>query len=287
MNKLSFGQVSGEARFPRGAIGKAVPLIVAVHGGSYDSSYFDLPGHSLLDRAEANGIPIIAIDRPGYGNTPLLARSEMTLERQGRFLTAALQELWDGHGHGRDGIVIIGHSIGAAISAYVASEPGTLPLLGLAISGVGMRTPAEHRPMWESLPDIDLVEMPAEVKDAVMFGPQGSFDAAMPAASHIANRTAPKVELVDIVSTWHDNVAAVLCKIAVPVHYRQGEFDRLWIVDEGEVRDFQQSLSKSPRVDARMLRGTGHCLDHHTIGPALHLQQLGFALQCAAEKTYL
>ena len=168
MNKLSFGQVSGEARFPRGAIGKAVPLIVAVHGGSYDSSYFDLPGHSLLDRAEANGIPIIAIDRPGYGNTPLLARSEMTLERQGRFLTAALQELWDGHGHGRDGIVIIGHSIGAAISAYVASEPGTLPLLGLAISGVGMRTPAEHRPMWESLPDIDLVEMPARyLVDAV------------------------------------------------------------------------------------------------------------------------
>ena len=76
-------------------------------------------------------------------------------------------------------------------------------------------------------------------------------------------------------------------KIAVPVHYRQGEFDRLWIVDEGEVRNFELSLSKPPRVDAQMLRGTGHCLDYHTIGPALHLQQLGFAMQCAAEKSYL
>lgn len=286
MSKLSFGQVSGEARFPRGAIEKAVPLIVAVHGGSYDSSYFDLPGHSLFDRAEANGIPIIAVDRPGYGDTPLLARSEMTLEGQGRFLTGALQELWNRHGHGRPGIVIIGHSIGAAISAYVASEPVRLPLLGLAISGVGLRTPPEHRPMWESLPDIDLVEMPSEVKDGVMFGPAGSFDPATPAASHVANRTAPRVELVDIVSTWHDNVAAVLSKIAVPVHYRQGEFDRLWIIDEGEVNDFGRALSTSSLVDAQMLRGTGHCLDFHMIGPAFQLQQLGFALQCVAERTY-
>ncbi len=28
------------------------PLLVAIHGGSYSSAYFDIPGYSLLDRAE-------------------------------------------------------------------------------------------------------------------------------------------------------------------------------------------------------------------------------------------
>ena len=43
------------------------PLIVAIHGGTYTSAYFDVPGYSLLDRADASGVPIIAPDRPGYG----------------------------------------------------------------------------------------------------------------------------------------------------------------------------------------------------------------------------
>lgn len=278
---LEFGQVSGLARLaPADA---AVPLVVAVHGGTYDSLYFDVPGHSLLDRAAGNGVPIIAIDRPGYGQTPLLARSEMTLRGQGRFLATALGDVWRLHGAGRAGIFLIAHSIGAAISLFAASDPDDLPLLGVAVSGIGMRTPPEHKAMWESFPDIDLVGMPDEVKDGVMFGPEGSFAPTAPAAARVANRTVPRVEIVDIVSTWADHAADVLGAVRVPVHYRQGEIDRLWIVDEAEVRAFKAALSQSARVDAAMLRGTGHCLDFHHVGAAIQLQQLGFALQCGTE----
>ena len=283
MAELSFGLVSGRQRVPATARAAAAPLVVAIHGGTYDSGYFDVPGFSLLDRAEANGIPIVAIDRPGYGDTPLLPRGEMTLAGQARFLTGALQQVWARHGGDCPGLVIVAHSIGAAIAAFVAAEPDTLPLLGLSISGVGLKTPPEHKPMWEGLPDIDLVELADDMKDQVMFGPEGSFAPGAPLASHVANRTAPKAELVDIVSTWQDNVHGVLERIRTPVHYRQGEFDRLWIVDAGEIRGFEQALSQSSRVDAEMLRGTGHCLDFHTVGPAFQLQQLSFALQCAAE----
>lgn len=44
-----------------------LPLVVAVHGGGYTSAYFDVPGYSLLDRAAGLGVPVIAVDRPGYG----------------------------------------------------------------------------------------------------------------------------------------------------------------------------------------------------------------------------
>ncbi len=39
--------------------------------------------------------------------------------------------------------MLIGHSLGAAIPTCVAAKPAAVPLIGLAISGVGMRTPSE------------------------------------------------------------------------------------------------------------------------------------------------
>lgn len=256
--------------------------MIAVHGGTYTSAYFDLPGRSLLDAAEANGLPIVAIDRPGYGDSPMLPADQMDITGQAAFLTGALETIWHSHGDGCPGIVLIGHSIGAAIAATIASSPGTLPLLGVAISGVGLRTNPGDNERWQSLPDIPLVALPPEVKDHVMFGPAGSYDPDMPAAGHVANAPAPKAELLAITGAWGQTALDVLGRIAVPVHYRQAEFDRLWIVSEDEVAGFAAALSGSPMVDGRMARGTGHCIDHHRFGPALHVQQLGFSLACAS-----
>ena len=264
------------------------PLVVALHGGTYTSAYFDVPGCSLFDAAAALGVPMVAPDRPGYGNSPELPPAEMTIEGQARHLVAALANAWQRHGTGTCGIVLMGHSIGAAIAAViaglVAAEGHDLPLLGLAISGVGLKTPPEHKPLWEQLPDTPVVHMPPGVKEAVMFGPQGSFDPQMARASTMADVGAPKVELVDIVSAWAPRVHERLARIKVPVHYRQGEFDHLWIVDADEISGFARALSDSSRVDAQMIRGTGHCMDFHHIGRALQVQQMGFALQCAAER---
>ena len=256
------------------------PLVIAVHGGTYTSAYFDLPGRSLLASAKANHLPIIAIDRPGYAGSPMLEPEHMDITGQAAFLTGALGEIWQQYGADCSGIVLIGHSIGAAIAATIASAPGSLPLLGLAISGVGLTTHPGDYERWKALPDIPLVAMPPEIKDQVMFGPQGSYEADMPLAGHAANAPAPKAELLAITGAWSQTAPDVLGRVAVPVHYRQGEFDRLWIANDDEVSLFAAALSDSPMVDARLVSGTGHCIDHHRFGPALHLQQLGFALGC-------
>jgi pimeloyl-ACP methyl ester carboxylesterase len=284
MSGLEFGGLSGRSRLldrPRPA---GAPLVIAIHGGTYTSAYFDVTGYSLLDRAAANEIPIIAVDRPGYADSPDLPPAEGTIRGAAGHITRALHQIWSDHGKGAPGIFLIGHSIGGAMAASIASQPDGLPLLGLAVSGVGLRTPGAHRPLWEALPDTPKVEMPTPVKDQLMFGPPGSFDAAMPAASHVANTTAPKAELLDIVGTWHDTVRATLGAITIPVHYRQAELDHLWIVNQGEVDGFAKALTKSPLVDAALMRGAGHCMDFHTVGAAFQLQQLGFALQCVSEQ---
>jgi pimeloyl-ACP methyl ester carboxylesterase len=275
--------VSGRKRLSIVTSTAEMPLVVAIHGGSYTSAYFDVAGHSLLDRAAANNIPILAPDRAGYGNSPPLPPEAATIQGHAAALKQVLHAAWYRYGAGTKGMVLIGHSIGAAIAATIASDAGDLPLIGLGLSGVGLRTPPEHKPQWESLPDMPLVDIPPALKDQLMFGPPDSFDASMPAASHSANAPAPRAELVDIVGTWHMRVQDILGRIAIPVHYRQGEFDHLWIVDREEVDGFGRALSHSPRVDAAMVPGTGHCMDFHRVGPAFQLQQLGFALQCASQ----
>ncbi len=282
-----FGDLSGRGHRPEGALAARTPLVVAFHGGTYTSAYFDIAGCSLFAQAAANRIPLIAPDRPGYGGSTALPAAEMDIAGQARYLAFALQDAWQRHGAGTLGIVLLGHSIGAAIAAQVAANladaPGGFPLLGLAISGVCLNTPPEFGPLWAQLPDTPKVEMPAPVKDMVMFGPEGSYDTAVVRASDSANAAAPKAELLDIVGGWQRNAPDILRRINVPVHYRQAEIDRLWIVNQGEVDGFAKALVGAPQVDAAMLCGTGHCIDLHHVGRALQMQQLGFALQCASE----
>ncbi len=288
MQRNLFGGMSGRHRHPAPrSVAPRTPLVVAIHGGTYTSGYFDVPGCSLLDLAGQLGIPVIAPDRPGYGDSATLPQADSTVAGQAAFMQGALADAWERHGEGTAGVVLIGHSIGGAVAATLAAAlcdaGGPVPLLGLALSGVGMRTPPEHKPMWEALPDVVKVDMPGEVKDRMMFGPPGSFDDAMVRATDPAGCAAPKAELVDIVSTWEARAPSVLGRIRVPVHYRQGEFDRLWIVSPAEIAAVAAALSASPRVDAAMMEGSGHCLDFHHVGRSFQLQQLAFALQCASE----
>lgn len=256
------------------------PLIVALHGGTYSSAYFDVPGYSLIDRAAALNLPIIALDRPGYGETTPLEPHNATIAGNAERLDALLGDLWERHGSGRRGIFLIGHSIGGAITVSIAARRPAWPLLGIAVSGVGLTTPPESLDHWSALPQTPMVDMPAEVKDQVMFGPQWTFLPDMPARSHVADAPVPRAELIDIVSTWHSSVKEIASRVQVPVHYRQGEFDRLWIADRDQVAGFGAAFSASALVDAALYRSAGHCIDFHRLGLAFQLEQLAFALRC-------
>jgi hypothetical protein len=67
----------------------------------------------------------------------------------------------------------------------------------------------------------------------------------------------------------------------VPVHNALAEFDALWDSSPANVARFAGFFTAVPFIEASVARGTGHSIDHHTLGHALHLRQLAFAAECA------
>lgn len=260
------------------------PLIVALHGGTYSSEYFDIPGHSLLDNATKQGIPVIAIDRPNYvGSSPLTSEDSIIVDNA-IVLGDAIASIWNEHGGDAAGIVLIAHSIGGAIATIIAATPQSWPVLGLATSGCLVRVPAESAGAWASLPPIPMIDLPVPLKDQLMFGPSETYDDAMPAASYPSNTSVPKAELLDITGAWLERRAETCAKVAVPVHHRQAEFDHLWVTDQGEVDEYSAGFTSAPSVDVQLQAGCGHCIDFHLPSDEFQDGELLFARECATAK---
>lgn len=257
------------------------PLVVVIHGGTYTADYFDIQGCSLLARASALGLPVFAVNRPGYADSLPREQTDGSIQANAEILNDALSQLWEEHGGQARGIFLIGHSIGGAIAIRMAALQKSWPLLGVSVSGVGLREPDPVLEQWKSLPPVEVIEIPPQAKDALMYGPAGSFLPEAQQAAHSSDHPMPRRELLDIAFEWHRLLEASAPQIEVPVHYRQPEFDHLWVVDDEEVQGFAQRFVRAPVVDAKVLKGAGHCIDFHRLGAAFQLEQLAFALACS------
>lgn len=257
------------------------PLVIALHGGTYSSEYFDIPAHSLLDNASLVGVPVIALDRPNYAGSSPLTSDTSIIFTNAEVIGDAIGSIWEEHGNNAPGVVLIAHSIGGAIATKMAATPQSWPLLGLATSGCLVRVPTESAGAWAALPDIPMIDLPVPLKDQLMFGPASTYDDAMPAASYPANTPVPKSELLDITSGWIDHRAEVCGQITVPVHHRQGEYDHLWVTNQDEIDEFRAGFTGAPSIDAELQLGSGHCIDFHRPSDEFQRSQLEFALAAA------
>ncbi|HEY5858463.1 MAG TPA: alpha/beta fold hydrolase, partial [Aldersonia sp.] len=191
-------QLSGRLTQPQG---RSRGLVVALHGGTYDSAYYDGGADSLLELGALLGYTVVAIDRPGYGRSAGCAPELLTFAAQTRVLAEAVDQLAERHSPNRS--VLIGHSIGGMLALRVASET-RVPLAGVEVSGLGERWQPGLREMWASLiGDAPEVSVPAEAHAQVMFGPAGTFDPEQITRDRDLLRPMPMPELVDVVDWSH------------------------------------------------------------------------------------
>jgi len=253
---------------------------VCLPGGSYTARYFDVPGFSLLDVAEANGFTAIALDRPGYGGSDPLPADERTFARNAEVLDEATAALWAEYGAGHPGVVMISHSIGSAVTVHIAAGQPAWPLLGIALHGVNTVSPDHVVGAWHSMPPGVPVQFSPEQRRMFMYGPDETFAPDVVDRAEISAAACPIEELLEIVGEWPRTAADLAGQVRVPVHYVLAEHEALWNADQSRVDAFAGMFTSAPRVDATLGRGVGHNIDHHRLGKALQLQQLAFALTC-------
>ncbi|KOX24888.1 hypothetical protein ADL06_20810 [Streptomyces sp. NRRL F-6491] len=259
------------------------PLIAALHGGTYTARYFDVAGAdegSFLDVAVAHGHPVVAFDRPGYGGSTALEPDANTFTRHTELLNGALAQAVERLG--ADDVFLVGHSIGGMIALMIAASEPDIPLIGVSATGMGAVIPSGGAAeALGSLPADATVDLPHEERDKVMFGPDHTFRAEGVRQAHGSYAPVPVRELVQAPRWPKEHLPVLAPKVRVPVHNALAEFDALWSSGPEDVARFAALFTAAPFVDASVARGTGHCIDHHTLGFATHLRQLAFAEECA------
>ncbi len=259
-----------------------LPLLATLHGGLYTGRYFDVavpPGGSFLDLAARLGFPTVSFDRPGYGASAGPAPEENTFERQAELLAGAIAEV-----AGDAGVVLVGHSIGGMIALTIAARADGW-LRGVSATGMGAVIPpggaAEQLAVAAQASGQEVIALPPEQCDPVMFGPPGSFDPEVRDAAHASYAPAPAVELIAAPRWAAEKLPGLAPEVRVPVHDVLAEHDALWDSSPSSVERLASLLTAAPFVDASIMRGVGHSLDHHRSAYALHLRQLAFAHDCA------
>lgn len=259
------------------------PLLVCLHGGGYDSRYFDAPGRSLVARASAAGFPIVSLSRPGYPADDNSARQQPSFSQAARIIAEVVADVWDQLGTGRPGIVLIGHSIGAAVAIHVAAEKVSWPLAGLAISGISDTPAPVVVELLRQLPPDIALPMPPELLRSLFYGPDWTLNATtLTDLASLSVRT-PSADLVELNTSWADDLPKVAPHINVPLHYVLAEFDGLWETSAERVGAIARHFSRAPTVEASFWRCVGHNIEHHRLGDAYARAVLAFAARCAME----
>ncbi|EED19178.1 conserved hypothetical protein [Talaromyces stipitatus ATCC 10500] len=315
--KLDSGQkVTGRHCLPntdRSSSGQtARPLIVCVHGASYDSEYFDANAdYSWSVLANAFNVPIVAIDRPDYGgstevpnqNDPGNADTTTPTQRQARYLeSTVLPRIWNEFGltSGASSMVIVGHSVGGMVGIETAAAHATqttslYPLSGLVISGIGCvqrkvesdkQSPnhdnGEKKAQEPVLPAKKTRYITFEItrKNSTMLdftadkSPAGLLISPdILQVTEQLNRPAPLAELIDVAQLWRSYWRREAEQVNVPVFYALTEVDPWFDSSNKSVSEFAGGFTSSPKVMHGCVPRAPHCIE-------LSLQAKGWMLQC-------
>ena len=121
---------SGRLAQPEGAGRRRPPIVVAIHGGTYYSRYFDVPNYSLLEAAMEADLATIAIDRPGYGQSSSLPDAPDLLHHNALYLNGVIPQIV--------GELMPGEAMNVILSRPCrASVPRTMPRVTPGLSSGG------------------------------------------------------------------------------------------------------------------------------------------------------
>lgn len=268
------GPVSGIVGLAHSRAAKRKSLLVAIHGGTVTSKYFDVPGYSMVDVATVAGFDILAMDRPGYRGTMRLDDCTDMLHQNAIRISALLPKVVVELGLPVRDVILIGHSMGGVVATTIAALQPEWPLRAIAGSGFARFLPTFLKEGFAALPNEYFVDAPPGF-EALIFGPPETLHSDMPAAARIIHSPIPRAELIDIGTGWADRAPGLAARVSVPVYYKLAEHEALW--DPRDMQAFADLYSSAPRVESGILEGMGHCCDFNKSGRLYQQELLAFA----------
>lgn len=271
---------------------------MAIHGGSYCSTYFDADAnHSAVLCSNGLGVPVVAIDRPCYQETssfyPIPDGRTYHEELAFQLHKYILPTIWKEYGKGCGSMVLHCHSLATPsaviLAGWYAQEQGkaeapAYPLSGLTISGFGSQN-APHvveqgkAPQPDPLPEY--IDYQPDAKDERMLL-KGTVDPAIYKQTERLNNRFPYAELHDYLVTWAGDKWQQVCgEVGLPVMIGMAERDALWLGTEDHVREFAGWFNSSERVDASVVKGAPHCIELSYWAQGWYARCFGWALECA------
>lgn len=277
---IGAGNMKLSGRFLPATNGQPRALLVALHGGTYTSKYFDTPSSSLLEFCASLGYSILALDRPGYGAATSVPFDQLSFDGQVPILQQALSEIWDRYGQQSAGMFLIGHSIGGMISLLLATEKPHERLIGMNMTGSGALYNEQTKVAFASLvSDAPTVMMDIAIKVRAMYGPAWSYPEEQ--AQYDPERDVPTavIELAEA-QTWGARLPQVAAKARIPVQFIVPEYDHIWRGEPEALSHVAEMFTSAPFVDVGIQRMAGHSVELHTLARAFYMKILAFVEEC-------
>jgi pimeloyl-ACP methyl ester carboxylesterase len=258
-------------------------VIVALHGGGSNASYFDAPGRlSLLAVGAALGFTVIALDRPGYGSSEPHAAELADPARRVELSFAAVDRLLVGKPTGA-GYFLFAHSMGCVLAIRMANTLRGADLLGLELSGTGLR---HHPRAVELMADWAVTALrpgalPPGLRQ-VIWGPEQLYPtdgAPLPASP------SPAYEGLES-DAWPAAFPEQAAGVQVPVRYCLGDQEGWWRPGPGSLAEVGALFAASPRVVIHEQIQGGHNLSRGFSAAAYHLSALAFVEECVLAREH-
>jgi len=257
-------------------------VVLALHGGSANSRYFDYPDRphlSLLRTGEALGFTVIAIDRPGYASSAPYADEFATVERRVDLAYAAVDRLLASRPRGA-GVFVLAHSIGCELALRMAVDERGPDLLGVEIAGIGRRHHDDAAGIlgdWRRDGSAPRRPSGRGVRD-LLWQPSRLYPVDVVGGAHISSPS-PSYEGA-VAQSWIETFPGLAAQVRVPVHYTLGEHERVWRSGPSALADIASLFTASPRVAVDEQADGGHNLSIGLTSMAYHLKVLSFVEEC-------
>ncbi|MFI5986755.1 alpha/beta hydrolase [Streptomyces sp. NPDC051555] len=254
------------ARLALPASGAPRATILAIHGRGMRAGYWD----AFAPLATRLGHAVLAVDRPGYGDSARDLPEGQNLADQAETLRAALKEHARTHDLGA-GVFLLGHSDGGKVALHTAAGGADAPpLLGLDASGVGYHY------------DPAALHFPSTLGGGATklnWGPLGLYPRGTFQASRALLAPTPPRESAETM-WWPRQFEALAPEVRIPVRLTFAQHEAWWDLSEAALTAMTARLTATPRVTVDHLAAAGHNISLGHTATAYHLRVLAFLEEC-------